>query len=247
MAFAAFTVVHTFERVPWRHALIACVPVKPGGITAESISAKLNHKTKPMVQFFVNEAYKQETQNQGEWTFFNVVTGRPQAMQCYTHENADKNDCYYEVDEAGCKHACHGHCVWVDEVCDPPTDWENDEQRDAGFHELPCGQAEWAVLDETVIAFAVEAFAPGCHTVGHSFSWEKAERDSRSAAQQNAQQKFIVGANVGTFGFATISQSAMIAVALGVVVGAMGMRVVGLRVVHARSSSSDEVTLLETQ
>jgi len=237
MAFAAGSMVHSFKNEDWRQALVACTPVG-SDVTAASFSALLNHKTKPSVQFHVKEAY-----TIGIWHFFNVLTAGKNGFDCFQHEKSDRNDCYYEWEEKYCKLACHGHCIWVHDICDPPKDWQNADQRDAGFHQAPCSNSEWPVSDETVIAFSVQDFAPGCHVVGGSFSWEKAEKDSMAAAQQ----KFIVGPNVGTFGFATISPSVMITVAFGAVVGAMGMRLVGLRVVHARSSSSEEATLLAAQ
>lgn len=248
MAFAAGTVAraqrhHAINNEAWRQALVACTPPKDntGASTAAELSVMLNHKTKPDEKFHVQEAYtvveKSET-----WHFFNVVTAGQGSFECFRHAESDSNDCYYAIGKEECKASLHGHCIWNYGVCDPPKGWKNADQRDAGFHEAPCGQAEWPISDETVMAFAVADFAPGCHVVGGSQSWEKAVKDN----MELAQQKFIVGPSVGTFGFATISPSAMVAVAFGAVVGAMGMatRLVGLRVVRARSSSSDEATLL---
>jgi len=254
MAFAAGTIAraaedssgerHYINKEAWRYALVACTPPQDttGADTAAGLSALLNHKTKPDEKFHVNEAYT-STEKSETWHFFDVVTAGKGSFECWRHADSDKNDCYYEIEEDLCKATLHGHCRWNYGVCDPPKGWDNADQRDAGFHQAPCGQSEWPVSDETVIAFSVQAFAPGCHVVGVSQSWDKAVKDN----MELAQQKFIVGPSVGTFGFATISPSAMVAVAFGAVVGAMGTRLVGLRVVRARSSSSDEATLLEVQ
>lgn len=249
MAFAAGTIAraqrhHAINYEAWRHALVACTP--PGDGTgadnARELDVLLNHKTRPDKKFHVKEAFT-STEKGKPWHFFNVVTAGQGSFECFKHEEGDANDCYMAIGESECKATFHGHCIWNDGVCDPPKDWDNADQRDAGFHQAPCGQAEWPVSDETVMAFSVQAFAPGCHVVGGSQSWDKAVKDNTELAQQ----KFIVGPSVGTFGFATISPSAMVAVAFGAVVGAMGTRLVGLRVVRARSCSSDEATLLEVQ
>jgi len=115
-------------------------------------------------------------------------------------------------------------------------------RRAAGFHDKKGGECpapEQEVTPATLLPLAILTFLPQCALV------------KPAALQAAAQQEFLVGPHVGTFGaFTAITPSTMITAAFGgIVLGALAMRLVGVRSACACSSSSDEdpTMLLEAQ